>query len=123
MGGDARVGENGMGTNATVCTHIELRDGVPYIAATATKVPMVVVNHRAFDWDGRELQEQLPHLTLGQVYAALSYYYDHQDAIDGDTEAGERLAAELRPQLENAEARDALQQRITALRGAGQMQT
>jgi uncharacterized protein (DUF433 family) len=112
-----------MATTMTDCAHIELRDGVPFIAGTATKVRMVVVNHRAFGWDGRELQEQMPHLTLGQVYAALSYYYDHQAPIDADIEAGERLAEDLRPQLENVEARDALLQRITALRGGGHMQT
>lgn len=56
---------------------------------------MVVVNHCAFAWDGRELQEQMPHLTLGQVYAGLSYHYDHQDEIDADIEAGERMAEEL----------------------------
>ena len=96
-----------MATSMTDCAHIELRDGVPYIAGTATKVRMIVVNHLAFGWDGRELQEQMPHLTLAQVYAALSYYYDHRDALDADIEAGERLAEDLRPQLENAGARAA----------------
>jgi uncharacterized protein (DUF433 family) len=103
---------------ATDCTHIELREGVAYITGTATKVRMVVVNHRAFGWDGKELQEQMPHLTLGQVYAALSYYYDHQDEIDADIEAGERMAEELRPQLEDPEARARLLERIAALRGS-----
>ena len=79
---------------------------------------MVVVNHRSYGWDGAELQEQMPHLTLGQVYAALSYYYDHQNEIDADIEEGERMAEALRPELENPAARAALLQRIAALRKA-----
>jgi uncharacterized protein (DUF433 family) len=105
-----------MATMATECAHIEMRDGVPYIAGTATKVRMVAVNHRAFGWDGKELQEQMPHLTLGQVYAALGYYYDHKAEIDADIEEGERTAEALRPQLENPEARAALLTRIGTLR-------
>lgn len=34
------------------------------------------------------------HLTLGEVYAALSYYFDHQEAIDGEIAAAERRADE-----------------------------
>lgn len=106
-----------MAMGMSSCAHIELRDSVPYIAGTGTKVRMVVVNHRAFGWDGKELHEQMPHLTLGQVYAALSYYYDHQNEIDADIDEGERMAEALRPQLENPEARAALLERIAALRG------
>lgn len=107
-----------MGTTTAGCAHIELRDGVPYIAGTATKVRMVAVNHRAFGWDGQELQEQMPHLTLGQVYAALGYYYDHQSEIDAEIDEGERIAEAQRPHLEDVEARAALLERIAALRGA-----
>jgi uncharacterized protein (DUF433 family) len=32
------------------------------------------------------------HLTLGEVHAALSYYYDHQQAIDAEIAAAERRA-------------------------------
>ena len=103
---------------ATDCAHIELRNGVPHIAGTATKVRDVVINHLNFDWDGRELQEQLPHLTLAQVYAALSYYYDHKDEIDADIEAGEREAEALRPQLEDPQTRAKL---LAAKRAAGKL--
>jgi hypothetical protein len=44
-----------MGTSATDCVHIELREGVPYIVGTATKVRMLAANHVAFGWDGKEL--------------------------------------------------------------------
>lgn len=106
-----------MPTAATECAHIELRAGMPYLSGTATKVRMVVVNHQAFGWDGKELQQQMPHLTLGQVYAALSYYYDRKDEIDADIVEGERIAEALRPELEDQAARAALLARTAAFRG------
>ena len=30
---------------------------------------------------------KLPHLSLAQIYDALSFYYDHQAEIDADIEA------------------------------------
>ncbi len=32
-----------------------------------------------------EIPQALPHLTLGQIRAALAYYFDHQKAIDRET--------------------------------------
>jgi hypothetical protein len=58
----------------------------------------------------------MPHLTLGQVYAALSYYYDHKPVIDADIESGERLAETLRSGIEDPEARSALLVRIATRR-------
>lgn len=34
-----------------------------------------------------EIQIKLPHLTLGQIYNALSYYYDYKDEIDQDIDS------------------------------------
>jgi uncharacterized protein (DUF433 family) len=94
---------------ATGYAHIELRDGIPFIAETATKVHVLIDTHLAYGWDGAELQRQLPHLTLGQVYDALAYYYDHKDEIDRILDEKERMAEELRPQLENQALRARLQ--------------
>jgi len=94
-----------MGTKTTGCEHIELHNGVPYIAGTPMKVEGLVINHLNFEWDGKELQEQFPHLTLGQIYAALCYYYDHKDAMDAERERKEREAESLRPLVENPETR------------------
>jgi uncharacterized protein (DUF433 family) len=90
------------------CPHIELQDGVPYVAGTPLKVEGLVVNHLNFDWDGKELHEQFPHLTLGQVYAALSYYYDHKAVMDAEMERKEREAESLRPLLESPARRTRL---------------
>ena len=63
--------------------HIELsRDGVPFLEGTRTKVVEIALDRIAHHWDAEEIQRQHPHLTLGQIYAALAYYHDHQEAVD-----------------------------------------
>lgn len=64
--------------------------GVPFIAGTNMKVIEIVVEKIAYGWSPEELYFQHPHLTLGQIYSALAYYWDHQEAIDRDIE--KRLA-------------------------------
>jgi uncharacterized protein (DUF433 family) len=34
-----------------------------------------------------EIHVKVPHLSLAQIYDALSFYYDHQADIDADIEA------------------------------------
>jgi len=65
--------------------HIETSaDQVPRIHGTATKVVEIALDHLAHHWDAEEIQRQHPHLTLAQIYAALTYYYDHQSELDED---------------------------------------
>ena len=45
-----------------------------------------------YGWTPEEIRRQQPHLTLAQIYAALSYYHDHRDAFDTEIEAGLRRA-------------------------------
>jgi len=45
-----------------------------------------------------QVVEQYPHLTRGQVYAALAYYWTHPDEIAAEIEEEERLAADLKAQ-------------------------
>jgi uncharacterized protein (DUF433 family) len=42
--------------------------------------------------DAEEIADQYPHLTLAQVYAALSHYHANQGEIDADLEAEKREA-------------------------------
>src|SRR5262245_21986726 len=63
--------------------HIEFTpDGIPVIAGTKTKVVKVVLDRLAYHWDADEIHRQHPHLSLGQIYSALAYYYDHQAEMD-----------------------------------------
>ena len=70
---------------ATGYEHIVLDErGVPIIAGTTMKVVELVLDHLAYGWSPEELKYQHPYLTLGQVYSALGYYWDHKDEVDRD---------------------------------------
>ena len=43
--------------------------------------------------DAEEIADQYPHLTLAQVYAALSHYHANQEEIDAELEAEKQQAA------------------------------
>ena len=59
--------------------HIDLDAvGDPAIAGTNTKVILIAMDRLAHHWDANEIQRQRPHLTLGQIYSALAFYYDHE---------------------------------------------
>jgi uncharacterized protein (DUF433 family) len=60
--------------------------GIPTIAGTDVKVLELVLERTAYGWSPEELHYQHPFLSLGQIYSALAYYYDHQDEIDKDIE-------------------------------------
>ena len=71
--------------------HIHLDDrGVAWIDDTNTKVIEIVEEVLAYGWSAEEVHFQHPHLSLAQIYAALAYYYDHQQKFD------EQIAISLR---------------------------
>lgn len=74
--------------------HIRLGDrGIAWIDDTTTKVVEVALDHIAHGWSAEEIHFQHPHLSLGQIHAALGYYHDHQVSFD----------AEIRQSLERVE--------------------
>jgi len=66
--------------------HIVMEDGVPRIKGTSMKVIELVLEHQSYGWSPEELKYQHPYLELGQIYSALSYYYDHKEELDQDIE-------------------------------------
>jgi uncharacterized protein (DUF433 family) len=67
--------------------HIRIDDrGVAWIDDTNVKVIEVVVDKRAHGSSAEEMHFQYPHLSLAQIYAALSYYHDHQEQFDREIE-------------------------------------
>lgn len=76
-----------MNTMETTTKHLYIvRDpailwGEPIIKGTRTPVRAVVENWR-LGLSPEEIVVHLPHLTLAQVFDALSYYSDHQEEID-----------------------------------------
>ena len=84
----------------TTYPHIEVTsDGVPCLSGTRIKVIEIVLDHLAHHWDGEEIQRQHPHLTLGQIYSALAYYYDHQAEMDQVIEEQLQEVATLKARL------------------------
>jgi uncharacterized protein (DUF433 family) len=79
--------------------HIEQRpDGKLFISGTPFKVRQIVLDHVAYGWAAEEIQRQHPQLSMGQVHAALTYYYDHKEELDREIEQGQELADGLRDQ-------------------------
>lgn len=63
--------------------HMSLDErNIPIITETTMKVQELVVSHLAYGWSPEELHFQYPYLSLGQIYSALAYYWDHQKEID-----------------------------------------
>lgn len=70
--------------------------GVAYIEGTTAKVIEVVLNK---EWAGQtpeELQLDMPHLTLAQIYAALAYYHQHKEELEAEIQRDDELAEKLR---------------------------
>jgi uncharacterized protein (DUF433 family) len=70
--------------------------GIPIVAGTNMKVIELVLEKMAHGWSPEELYFQHPHLSLGQIYSALAYYWDHQEELDKDIERRQELVAQLR---------------------------
>jgi uncharacterized protein (DUF433 family) len=84
-----------------VATHIELRpnrDGQlrAYIAGTRVRVQDIYAQAEIHGRTPEEIVEGLPHLTLGQVYAALSYLFDHREEILRELREDESFVEALR---------------------------
>ena len=73
-----------------------LRNSIPIVAGTATSVQRIVVLYKQGN-SAEEIAADLDHLTLAQVYAALTYYHANRAEIEADLAAEkaeyERLAA------------------------------
>ena len=69
---------------------------VPTIAGTRIKVIEVVLDKIAYGWSPEEIHLQHPHLSLGQIYSALAYYWDHKEELDAVMERDFLYVEQLR---------------------------
>jgi uncharacterized protein (DUF433 family) len=93
--------------------HICLDDrGVAYISGTRIKVRHIAGERKAHGASAEQIQEAYPHLSLGQIYAALAYYYDHQELIDAEMAAAAQYAEAMRAQNPNPVTREQLEARL-----------
>ena len=89
-------------------------DNVAWISNTRVKVIEIAVDKLVHGSSPEEMHVQYPHLSLAQIYAGLSYYYEHQNELDSDIQ---RRWQEIN-ELAGLEANTPLQQRLRELRRA-----
>jgi len=49
-----------------------------------TRVAMIVADYLWRGWSAEEIARQYPYLTLAEVHAAMTYYFDHRQEIEDD---------------------------------------
>jgi uncharacterized protein (DUF433 family) len=93
--------------------HISLDErGIAYIAGTGMKVSDLAIDAETWGMSVREMRDNYSHLTLGQIHAALAYYYDHREEIDAQIARETEEYEALRQQYPNRVTRVQLEQRL-----------
>ncbi len=75
----------------------DIRGGRPRIAGTGVTVQRIAGWYKQ-GLTPEEITTEIPHLSLAQVYAALTYYHANRDAIEADIAAEEAEAQALETQ-------------------------
>ena len=80
--------------------------GKPCVAGTRIRVFDIFVWHELHGLSADEICVDFPHLTLSQVYGALSYFYDHREEIltlqKADDEFADAMEAKQKKERLNA---------------------
>ena len=94
---------------AVFTTQIELDGrGIAWIGGTKVKVTEVVLDNIANGWSPEEIHFQHPHLSLAQIHAALTYYYENQSLLDAQIQRGLEDSGKLASQVSDADLRQKL---------------
>lgn len=84
---------------STIAKHIAITPGIcggkPRIAGHRIKVQDIVIWHERMGMSPDEIIYHHPTISLADVYAALTYYYDHKVEIRKQIAAGDAFAKEL----------------------------
>ena len=89
------------GAHCYVAKHEGICGGEPVIEGTRTPVRAIVETWR-MGVPPEEIPSRLPHLTLAQVFDALSYFADHTDEINGYIEKNRIPEHLLDPRFKSA---------------------
>ncbi|MGD9635118.1 MAG: DUF433 domain-containing protein [Pirellulales bacterium] len=86
-----------------VATHIEIRQNRAsqdraYVAGTRIRVQDIYAMSEVQGLSPDQIVAELPHLTLGQVHAALAYYFDHREQIRQEFREDDEFVEMLRRQ-------------------------
>jgi hypothetical protein len=76
------------------------------------KVIEVVLDKIAYGSSPEEIHFQHPHLSLAQIHAALTYYYENQTQLDAQIQRGLEESDKLASQVSDADFR----RRLSALK-------
>ena len=87
-------------SETTIASHIESKPGVcggkPCVAGTRIRVEDIRVWHELQGLTPEEIIARHPQLSLADIHAALTYYYDHRDEIQRQCREAEDFVASLR---------------------------
>ncbi len=64
------------------------------------KLVELILDNIAYGWSPEELHFQHPYLSMGQIYSALAYYWDHKQAVDQDIERRLALVNSIERELQ-----------------------
>jgi uncharacterized protein (DUF433 family) len=98
---------------ATSYPHLSIdTDGVARIGNSRYKVRHLAAEHYHYGWTAEELMRQHPDLQPVEVYAALTYFYDHYDHMVAELNDSAERVDEARPA--SPLSRDELLQRFAS---------
>ena len=91
---------------AVFATQIELDEqGIAWIGGTKVIVSEVVLDKVAYGWSPEEIHFQHPNLSLAQIHAALTYYYENQSRLDAQIQRGLEESGKLASEVSDADFR------------------
>ncbi|MGL5059353.1 MAG: DUF433 domain-containing protein [Microcoleus sp.] len=77
-----------------IATNPGIHNGCPIVAGTGVTVRRIAIDYQ-MGMSAEEIAREIPHLTLAQVDAALTYYHANKEAIEADIAAQEAEAERL----------------------------
>ncbi|HMF16232.1 MAG TPA: DUF433 domain-containing protein [Gemmataceae bacterium] len=69
--------------------------GSPCVASSRIRVQDIYVWHELHGQSADEIVSNFPHITLADVHAALSYYWDHRDEIQQQMKADDAFVGTM----------------------------
>ncbi len=97
---------------AVAYPHISTTGGVVRVQGSRVTVVHLVRDYQDGVLTPEQIQQRYPHLSLAEIHAALTYYYDHREELDGDIERRKVYAEEMRAAAAGQFTRAELEERL-----------
>ena len=81
------------------------------IEGTTTKIVEIVLETKAYGWSPEEIHFQHPYLSLGQIYSALAYYFDHAEDFEQEIKERIKKVGEIRRTIGESKVRAKLEEK------------